>query len=119
MPTDGGIEAAFFAVDGSPAVSLGLGAHRVVDRYDDRGRWIERRYFSIGNAPARFRGQYQHITQYAYDDQGHMTQVAHFDVNGAPVLGQWQDQSCVRWTGTYDSDGKLLSSKCQSKAPSP
>lgn len=112
-------ERAFFAVDGSPTVSTGTGAHRVVDRYDDRGRWIERRYFGVGNALARFRGQYQHATRYAYDDQGNLTEVAHFDPSGAPALGPVQDQYCVRWTGTYNSEGRLLTSKCQPKSPSP
>jgi hypothetical protein len=108
------IETAYFATDGSPAVSSSAGAHRLVDRYDDRGRWIERRYFGV-RGPARLGDVLQHLTRLGYDDRGNLTEVAHFGLNGQPTIGYWQNQRCVRWTGTYGADSRLVSQKCEQK----
>jgi YD repeat-containing protein len=104
---------ALFGSDGSPTFIAGV--HRFTNQYDERGHLIEYRYFGARNERVRLSGTLQHATRYAYDARGNTIEVAHFDVNDKPTGGPDPSRTriCTRWTGTYDSDGRLLNSKCE------
>lgn len=107
---------AIFGTDGSPTLNSS-GFHKSGFRYDERGQLIEQRYFGRGDEPVRYLGRFQHATRFGYDERGNKIDITHFDADGRPTPGPdiSGQQVCVHWTGTYDADRKLLTSKCETR----
>jgi hypothetical protein len=105
-----------FGSDGLPTMIAGV--HRFTRVYDERGNLIEVRYFGRRNERVRFDGSLPHATRYAYDDRGNTIEISHFDTDGKPMAGPDLDRTrlCTRWTGRYDTNGKVLTSKCETAA---